>query len=66
MDEQLDVKPPKLIATKVQVAITDSGVSSTEKERKVVHADDEKVLLPDIITFLQNETYLTRKQSLIY
>ncbi len=43
------------------MGITDSGVSATEKERKVVHADDEKVPLPDIITFLQNETYLTRR-----
>jgi type III restriction enzyme len=61
MGEQLDVKPPKLISTKAQVGITDSGVSATEKERKVVHADNEKVPLPDIITFLQNETYLTRR-----
>lgn len=61
MDEHLDVKPPKLIGTKARVDIKDSGVSTTEKERKVVHADDEKVPLPDIITFLQNETYLTRQ-----
>ena len=61
MDERLDVKPPKLISTKAQVGITDRGVSATEKERKVVHADNEKVPLPDIITFLQNETYLTRR-----
>jgi len=61
MDEQLDVKSPKLISTKAKVGITDSGVSTTENERKVVHADDERVPLPDIITFLQNETYLTRR-----
>lgn len=61
MDEQLDVKLSKLIGTKARVDIKDSGVSTTEKERKVVHADDEKVPLPDIITFLQNETYLTRQ-----
>ncbi|NMC59248.1 MAG: DEAD/DEAH box helicase family protein [Candidatus Methanofastidiosa archaeon] len=61
MDEQLDVKPAKLISTKAKVDITEGGVSATENERKVVYADDEKVLLPDIITFLQNETYLTRR-----
>lgn len=61
MDEELDVKPPKLISTMAKINITEGGVSTTENERKVVHAADDKVPLPDIITFLQNETYLTRR-----
>lgn len=61
MGEQLDVRPPKLISKKAKVDIRKSGVSATEKEYKVVHAEEEKVALPDIITFLQNETYLTRR-----
>lgn len=61
MDERIDVKHPKLISTKAKVDITDGGVLTTENERKVVHAEDERVPLPDIITFLQNKTYLTRR-----
>ena len=61
MDEQLDVKPPKLISTKATVDIKDSGVTTIEKERKFVHSDGEQAPLPDIITFLQNETYLIRQ-----
>jgi len=61
MNEYLDVKSPKLIYTKAGLLIKSKGVESDEKQHMIAHADDEEVLLPDIITFLQNETYLTRR-----
>ncbi|MEN4007447.1 MAG: hypothetical protein PQ975_01550, partial [Methanobacterium sp.] len=61
MNEYLDVKSPKLIYTKAGIFIKSKGIESDEKQHMVVHSDTEEVLLPDIITFLQNETYLTRR-----
>lgn len=61
MNEYLNVKSPKLIYTKAGILIKSKGVESDEKQHMVVHSDFEEVLLPDIITFLQNETYLTRR-----
>ncbi|MEL7672015.1 DEAD/DEAH box helicase family protein [Methanobacterium sp.] len=61
MNEYLDVKSPKLIYTKAGLLIKSKGVESYEKQRSVVHSEELEVLLPDIITFLQNETYLTRR-----
>ena len=61
MDELLDVKSPKLLYTKVDVSIKGKGVETKEKQRIVVYSEDEEIILPDIITFLQNETYLTRR-----
>jgi type III restriction enzyme len=61
MDEYLDVKTPKLIYTKAGLIIKDKGIEAFEKQRGVVHSEAYEVLLPDIITFLQNETYLTRR-----
>jgi len=61
MDENLDVKTPKLIYTKAGLLIKGKGIESFEKQHGVVHSEEDEILLPDIITFLQNETYLTRK-----
>lgn len=61
LDEQLDVKTPKLIFTKAGVKIETSGVKADERGRMIVHSEEHEIALPDIITFLQNETYLTRK-----
>ncbi|MDO8869624.1 MAG: DEAD/DEAH box helicase family protein [Methanobacteriaceae archaeon] len=61
MEEYLDVKSPKLLYTKVDVSIKSKGVETIEKQRSVVYSDSEEIILPDIITFLQNETYLTRR-----
>lgn len=61
MDENLDVMAPKLIYTIAGLEIKRKGVKSAEKQRGVVYSDEDKILLPDIITFLQNETYLTRR-----
>lgn len=61
MEEYLDVKSPKLIYTKAGLLINHKGVEPEEKQRSVVYSEEEEILLPDIITFLQNETYLTRR-----
>lgn len=61
MEENLDVKTPKLIYTKAGLLIKGKGIESFEKQLGVVHSEEDEILLPDIITFLQNETYLTRR-----
>ena len=61
MDEELDISFPKLLYTKSGLKIDSSGVSTEEELREVVSAQTEDIALPDIISFLQNETYLTRK-----
>lgn len=64
LKEELHVKKPKLIYTKAGLTIDASGVNITEEGKippSPVYAEEEEVALPDIITFLQNETYLTRK-----
>lgn len=61
MEENLDVKTPKLIYTKAGLVIKGKGIESFEKNHNIVHSEEDEVLLPDIITFLQNETYLTRR-----
>lgn len=64
LSEELDVKKPKLIYTKTGLTIDASGVNVNEDGKispSVVYTEEEEVALPDIITFLQNETYLTRK-----
>lgn len=57
----LDIKTPKLLYTKAGVAIDASGVKVNEKGVMVVHSEEHEIALPDIVTFLQNETFLTRK-----
>ncbi|GAB4310744.1 MAG: type III restriction-modification system endonuclease [Methanobacteriaceae archaeon] len=61
MEEYLDVKTPKLIYTKAGLLIKGKGIESKEKDHKVVYSEENEIILPDIITFLQNETYLTRR-----
>lgn len=61
MEEELDINFPKLLYTKSGIRIDSSGVSTEEELREIVSAQTEDIALPDIITFLQNETYLTRK-----
>ena len=64
LSEQLNVHPPKLIYTKSGLTIDAAGVSVSEDGKippSVVFTEEEEVALPDIITYLQNETFLTRK-----
>lgn len=64
LNNELDVKKPKLLYTKSGLVIDAAGVNVNEEgiiPPSVVYTEEEEVALPDIITFLQNETYLTRK-----
>ncbi|MDR0911748.1 MAG: type III restriction endonuclease subunit R, partial [Methanobrevibacter sp.] len=61
LQEELDVLNPKLLYSKAGIAIESSGVEVNEKGIMVVDSQEYEVALPDIVTFLQNETYLTRK-----
>lgn len=61
LNEELDVTYPKILYTKSGMKISPGGVITDERLREIVHSEHEQIALPDIITFLQNETYLTRK-----
>ena len=58
---ELNVSSPKLIYTKAKANITVGGVDTTETDRQGVLAHHNLTEIPDIITYLQNETNLTRK-----
>ena len=61
---EVKVQPPKFIYTKTGLSIDAGGVTVDEEGKippSVVYSDEEEVALPDIIRYLQNETYLTRK-----
>lgn len=63
IDESLKITRGKLIYTKVKVGITVGGVEGVEEPNStgVYSLDDEVQNLPDIVSYLQNETQLTRK-----
>ena len=51
----------KLVYTKANIDVNQGGTSATENDRISINIDDMGYALPDIITYLQNETKLTRK-----
>lgn len=61
MVKKLDVSAAKLIYTKATATVSVGGIETNETERVAVSTTNYKEALPDIITFLQNETNLTRK-----
>ena len=61
LKENLDVNPPKIVYTKTGLTIDASGVNYEKGTVSTVDSEEEEIALPDIVTFLQNETYLTRK-----
>ncbi|HZK70731.1 MAG TPA: DEAD/DEAH box helicase family protein [Clostridia bacterium] len=61
MGRSLLVSASKLVYTKAAIDINAGGVGATEKDRSTVAVTNIKENLPDIITYLQNETNLTRK-----
>lgn len=63
LTDELEVNEPKLIYTKSGLAIDASGVSVLDDgmiSSSELDMAEEEVVLPDIITYLQNETFLTR------
>ena len=64
IDEELNISAPKLIYTKSGLIIDADGVY-VDEEGKIppsqVYTEEQEIELPDILTILQNETYLTRR-----
>jgi type III restriction enzyme len=61
LNDELDINTPKLLYTKAGVTIDATGIEVNENGTVIVHSQEHEIILPDIITFLQNETYLTRR-----
>ena len=61
MQLELNVGAAKLMYTKAKVQVSEGGVDTTETQRLSVMTTDGKEQLPDIITYLQNRTGLTRR-----
>ncbi|MEA1959960.1 MAG: DEAD/DEAH box helicase family protein [Bacillota bacterium] len=61
MRQNLKVETAKLIYTKAALDIATGGVGTTEKDRTTVLTTNMSETLPDIISFLQNQTNLTRR-----
>ena len=59
--QDLDVGSAKLMYTKAKVQVAEGGVDATETQRQSVMTTEGKEQLPDIITYLQNRTGLTRR-----
>lgn len=61
MQRGLNVESAKLVYTKAVLDIEAGGIVARESDRLTVYASLQKENLPDIISFLQNETDLTRR-----
>lgn len=61
MKRSLVVHSAKLGYSKGRLDISKGGISATETDRNVVALDELRENLPDIISYLQNETNLTRR-----
>lgn len=61
MQRGLNVEAAKLIYTKATLEVAAGGVAATEKDRAAILVTNMRETLPDIISFLQNETNLTRR-----
>lgn len=60
IQEDLKVSSVKIEVTKAKTKIAEEGITSSKRNTQFVEVQ-EKVDLPDILTYLQNETNLTRK-----
>lgn len=63
MQSELNIGAAKLMYTKAKVQVSEGGVDTTETQRLSVMTTDGKEQLPDIVTYLQNRTGLTRKTN---
>lgn len=62
LNERLVISKGKIIYTKNTIGITKGGVAnSKDQTTSYGQVDQEAQVLPDIVTYLQNETNLTRK-----
>lgn len=61
MKSDLHISSGKLIYTKAEIKHTAGGLETTEKVHIPVAYDEGSKVLPDVVTYLQNVTNLTRK-----
>lgn len=61
LQQNLNINAAKLVYSKAKVQVTEGGVDAAETQRISVLTTDVKERLPDIVTYLQNSTNLTRK-----
>jgi type III restriction enzyme len=59
--ENVRVDKAKMVYSKANIDINAGGTFAEENKRYTMLADDPGFMMPDIITYLQNETNLTRK-----
>ncbi|KOF56881.1 type III restriction endonuclease subunit R [Clostridium sp. DMHC 10] len=57
----IKVNKAKLVYSKAAIDITKSGTVTEENNRYSIDIEERNFVLPDIITFLQNQTNLTRR-----
>ena len=58
---ELNIHAAKLVYTKAKIRISEGGVETTETRRLSVLTANSREQLPDLITYLQNRTSLTRR-----
>lgn len=61
MQMELNIGSSKLLYTKAKVQVSEGGVDARETQRLSVMTADSQEQLPDIVTYLQNHTGLTRR-----
>lgn len=61
LQQGLSISAAKLVYSKAKVNVSAGGVGTIETQRLSVLTTDMKENLPDIVTYLQNRTNLTRK-----
>jgi len=59
--KNLKVDKAKLVYSKAAIDINKAGTMVEENDRYTLNVDNARYTLPDVITYLQNETNLTRK-----
>lgn len=57
----LNISKVKLVYSRAEVDITKAGTIAEENNRYSVNIEEPNFVVPDIITFLQNQTNLTRR-----
>jgi type III restriction enzyme len=58
---ELDVRSPKWMFRKGSLDVTPGGIVADQRDEYTLNAGEEQVFVPDIVTFLQNKTFLKRK-----
>lgn len=61
LKERLVVSSSKLVSVKAGLKVDQSGVETRETERRALALSRNREMLPDVITYLQSRTSLTRR-----